>query len=148
MARRRLYVASSWRNMHQPGIVALLREAGHEVYDFRSPHLGPGKRGVGFQWASIDPGWQHWTVYQYRDALRVPEAQDGYLADLAGMEWADACVLVLPSGRSSHSEAGWMAGRGKRVIVHIPEPVEPELMYLLFDALTLNDGELLKEARL
>ena len=28
---------------------------------------------------------------------------------------------------------GWLAGKGKRVIVYIPEMVEPELMYKLFD---------------
>lgn len=33
MRGRRIYVASSWRNTYQPGVVAALREAGHEVYD-------------------------------------------------------------------------------------------------------------------
>lgn len=33
----RIYVASSWRNTHQPEVVAKLRELGHEVYDFREP---------------------------------------------------------------------------------------------------------------
>ncbi len=42
----KLYVASSWRNKEQPVVVEMLRQAGHEVYDFRAPHLGPGKRGV------------------------------------------------------------------------------------------------------
>ena len=42
-------------------------------------------------------------------------------------------MLVLPCGRSAHTEAGWMAGAGKRVIAYIPEMVEPELMYKLFD---------------
>jgi len=50
------------------------------------------------------------------------------------MEWADACVLVLPCGRSAHTEAGWFAGRGLKTIVYIPEKQEPELMYKLFDA--------------
>ena len=133
----RIYVASSWRNTYQPGVVALVREMGHEVYDFRNPHLGPGERGVGFQWSEIDPDWESWTPYQYRDALHHQRAQDGYAADLAGMTWADTCVLVLPSGRSSHSEAGWMAGRGKRVIVYVPELPAPELMYLLFDEIVM-----------
>ena len=50
-----------------------------------------------------------------------------------GFRWADTCVLVLPCDRSAHTEAGWMAGKGKKVIVYIPEMVEPELMYKLFD---------------
>lgn len=36
----RIYVASSWRNPYQPGIVDLLRMHGHKAYDFRNP---PGK---------------------------------------------------------------------------------------------------------
>jgi hypothetical protein len=49
------------------------------------------------------------------------------------MEDADVGVLVLPCGASAHSEAGWMAGRGKRVHVYLPEPKwEAELMYKLF----------------
>jgi len=35
--RRKIYVASSWRNDYYPKVVAKLREAGHEVYDFRNP---------------------------------------------------------------------------------------------------------------
>lgn len=31
----RVYAASSWRNPYQPEIVQKLRDAGHEVYDFR-----------------------------------------------------------------------------------------------------------------
>jgi hypothetical protein len=50
------------------------------------------------------------------------------------MEWADACVLVLPCGRSAHTEAGWFAGKGIKTVVYIPEKQEPELMYKLFDA--------------
>ena len=34
---RKIYVASSWRNREQPSVVKALREAGHEVYDFRNP---------------------------------------------------------------------------------------------------------------
>ena len=47
-------------------------------------------------------------------------------------------------GRSAHTEAGWMAGAGKRVIAYIPEMVEPELMYKLFDAVVGDLDELVK----
>ena len=60
------------------------------------------------------------------------------------LEWADTCVLVLPCGRSAHTEAGWMAGAGKRVIAYIPEMVEPELMYKLFDRVVGNLDDLVK----
>ena len=47
-------------------------------------------------------------------------------------------MLVLPCGRSAHTEAGWMAGAGKRVVVYIPEMVESELMYKLFSDVVGN----------
>ena len=53
-------------------------------------------------------------------------------------------MLVLPCGRSAHTEAGWIAGSGKRVIAYIPEMVEPELMYKLFDAVVGDLDELVK----
>ena len=62
-----------------------------------------------------------------------PLAERQFEADLCALEHSDTCVLVLPCGRSAHTEAGWMAGKGKRVIMFIPEMVEPELMYKLFD---------------
>ena len=38
-----LYIASSWRNTYYPNVVTALREAWHEVYDFRNPPTGnPG----------------------------------------------------------------------------------------------------------
>ena len=60
------------------------------------------------------------------------------------LEWADACVLVLPCGRSAHTEAGWMAGRGKKVVVYIPKMEEPELMYKLFDKVAGTLDEVIK----
>lgn len=141
----RIYLASSWRNEIQPMLVEELRDWGHEVYDFRNPQLGPGKRGVGFHWETIDPNWMNWTAEQYRDALKHQEAKEGFASDLEGMEWADTCVLLLPSGRSAHAEAGWMAGQQKRVIVATFGPTQPELMYLLFDRIVVTRAEL-KEA--
>lgn len=123
----KIYVASSWRNSYQPGVVERLRQAGHEVYDFRNP---PEKQ-TGFSWSDIDPNWMSWEPREYIAALDDPIAQEGYTSDRAGMDWAEVCVLVLPCGRSAHLEAGFMAGSGKPVICYMPQAVEPELMNLL-----------------
>ena len=125
----KIYVASSWRNQHYPEVVECLRAAGHEVYDFRNPPDG----GNGFRWTDIDENASNWTFEQYAEGLHHPKAEKQFIGDLEALEWADTCVLVLPCGRSAHTEAGWMAGAGKRVIVYIPEMQEPELMYKLFD---------------
>ena len=133
----RIYVASSWRNPYFPDVVKRLRSAGHDVYDFRNPPHG----GHGFRWTDVDPDAPSWTFGQYAEGLHHPLAEKQFQADLDALAWADTCVLLLPCGRSAHTEAGWMAGAGKRVIVYIPEMVEPELMYKLFDAVvgTLDD---------
>ena len=140
----RIYVASSWRNELQPGIVENLRLAGHSVYDFRNPQNGV----KGFAWKEIDGGWQSWTAEQYRTLLTAhPIAALGYQNDMRGMEWADTCVLVLPCGRSAHLEAGWFAGRGKRLIILTRDGEEPELMALMANAICTSMGEVLRELR-
>ena len=136
----KIYVASSWRNQYYPEVVARLKDAGHEVYDFRNPPHG----GNGFRWTDIDPKALEWGFQQYEQGLRHPLAERQFAADLEALNWADTCVLVLPCGRSAHTEAGWMAGAGKRVIAYIPELPEAELMYKLFDAVTGTLDELLK----
>ena len=59
---------------------------------------------------------------------------------------ADVLVLVLPSGRSAHVEAGYHAGHGKPVVVFIPEErSEPELMYKMFTAIHWDWDAMLTE---
>ena len=136
----KVYVASSWRNPYFPDVVERLRRAGHEVYDFRNPPHG----GAGFHWTDIDENAPHWTFAEYAEGLHHPLAERQFQADIDALTWADTCVLVLPSGRSAHTEAGYMAGSGKRVIVYIPEMVEPELMYKLFDGVVGSLDDLVK----
>ena len=126
----RIYVASSWRNRYYPEVVKQLREKGHQVYDFRNPPYG----GNGFHWTDVDENAPNWTFKEYAEGLHHPLAERQFEADMVALEQADVCVHVLPCGRSAHTEAGWMAGTGKKVIVYIPEMQEPELMYKLFDA--------------
>lgn len=109
----------------QPAVVAALRAAGHEVYDFRNP--GPGKHG--FSWSEIDEDWPEWSPEQYVNGLSHERAEEGFDLDMDGLNWSDATVLVLPCGRSAHLEAGYAAGQGKPVIILLDPTFEPELMY-------------------
>jgi len=120
-----LYVASSWRNLLQPGIVHALRRCGHVVYDFRRPAEGV----EGFSWSEIDPNWKDWTPEEYRRALEHPIAERGYAHDIRALRTCDACVLVLPSGRSASWELAYAMGRGKQGFVVMFDKCEPELMY-------------------
>ena len=136
---RRIYLASSWRNAYQPGIVVKLRAAGHEVYDFRNP--APGDNG--FHWSEIDPSWKHWGRGDYRAALKHPIAKRCFASDWEAMQWADTGVLLLPCGRSAHLEAGYFAGAGKSLHILLYGELEPELMYKMADSVCLELPELL-----
>ncbi|HSH79853.1 MAG TPA: hypothetical protein VLA19_15110 [Herpetosiphonaceae bacterium] len=140
---RRIYVASSWRNEQQPEVVATLRSAGHEVYDFRNPRAGD----YGFKWSDIAPDWQDWDGRRFRDALSHPIAQHGFRSDFEAMEWADTGVLVLPSGRSAHLEAGYFVGARKSLFILLGGEQEPELMYRMATAICINLPELLNQLR-
>lgn len=137
----KIYVASSWRNEYYPEVVRALRKAGHEVYDFRNPPSGD----PGFKWGCIDANYMEWTPQQYREQLMHPKAVKQFQNDIEAMDWCDACVLVLPCGRSAHTEAGWLAGRGKKVVAYIPTKQEPELMYKLFDSVCCSIDELIEK---
>lgn len=154
----RLYVASSWRNSFQPAVVAGLRDNDHEVYDFRHP--SPGDNG--FHWSEIDPQWKRWSPTQFDQALAHPIAKAGFDKDFGAMRHSDGCVLVLPSGRSAHIEAGWFVGKGLPLWIYQPHGghsysdkpcsacgdldgchggIEPELMYSFSEGVfdDLND---------
>jgi hypothetical protein len=134
----KIYVASSWRNNVQPYVVKVLREAGYEVYDFKNP-----PQRAGFGWEQIGHNWQNWSMEQFRAALKHPLAEAGFKSDFEAMQDADVCVMVMPCGRSAHTEAGWMAGAGKQVFAYIYEMAEPELMYKVFDGIATDKRELL-----
>lgn len=137
----KIYLASSWRNPQQPNLVSFLRDAGHEVYDFRNPPSGIPN---GFRWSEIDPKWTAWSAAVYREKLKTPLAQQGFNSDFDGMKWADTGVLLLLCGRSAHLELGWMAGAGKRTIILTRDGEEPELMALLASEICVSWSELLQ----
>ncbi len=136
-----IYVASSWRNEYYPEVVKRLRDAGHIVYDFRNPPSGD----LGFKWSCISEDYMEWNPMQYREYLNHPKAVRQFANDIDAMNSCDTCVIVLPCGRSAHTEAGWFSGRGRKTIAYIPEKQEPELMYKLFDSICCTIDELIQE---
>ena len=110
------------------------------VYDFRNPPSGD----PGFKWSGVSEDYMEWSPQEYRDMLQHPKAVRQFQNDIEAMEACDTCVLVLPCGRSAHTEAGWFAGRGRKVLVYIPERQEPELMYKLFDGVCCTIDELIE----
>lgn len=138
MVKKKIYVASSWRNQYQPQVVSELRTMGFEVYDFRHPT----EDNNGFHWSKVDEDWQNWTPERYRTNLDHPISKSGFANDWNAMENANIGVLVLPSGRSAHIEAGYFIGALKPLFIFLPEKQEPELMYKMADKICLNIEEL------
>lgn len=136
----KVYVASSWRNEeYQQGVVHILEDLGHEIYDFRNP---PPGEVTGFHWRELDPKWEQWDPKKAREALDHPTALKNYDVDKRHLDWADICVYVTPCGKSASWEAGYMAGQGKTVIVLLNEG-DPELMYKLADFIVTDYCELI-----
>jgi hypothetical protein len=140
----RVYVASSWKNVHQPHVVTLLRSKGYEVYDFRHP-VGPSSNG--FSWDLVDNNWEKWTPVEYVENLQNSlQCGLGYNRDKDALDWCDVGILILPSGNSAHLEAGYLTGQGKPVIVFNPGPeMKPDLMYLLCWSIALSKEVLLEQ---
>lgn len=79
----------------------------------------------------------------YIKSLNHPVAEIGFKSDIEAMRWAEICVLLLPCGKSAHSEAGWMQGAGKPTYVLLTDKQEPELMYKLFSGVFSNIDDLI-----
>ena len=129
----KIYVATSWKNEHATAVVNRLRDLGHKVYDFREE---------AFSWESVKVPDQV-TTDELMAALLKPAAIEGYRRDMTALEQCDLCVLVLPSGKSAHLEAGYAAGEDKFLVLYAPEPTtQPELMYKFADIIVKNLPEL------
>ncbi len=143
----KVYVASSWRNKYYEDVLKYFKEslAGLiEFYDFRNPEQG----NSGFSWREIEAdgvSFEKWETAEYLHALEHPTAEQGFKFDFDAMKGADACVLILPCGRSAHLEAGYFVGAGKPLLILIPEQIEPELMYKMTPYIFEDAGKLSAE---
>jgi hypothetical protein len=124
---RKIYVASSWKNEHQPKIVVDLRQWGHEVYDFRNPL----PNNTGFNWRDVDPDWEKWDVNGWRHGLEHPLSKEGHRLDQDALDWADTTIFVFPAGMSASWELGYATASGQDIFAYAPtgEIRSPELMF-------------------
>lgn len=145
-----IYVASSWRNVFQPTVVATLHAAANQQgeqfrpYDFRKPK----EHSDGFHWSEVMPSYVRGSAAlvnfkEYQEALIHPRAEEGFHLDFDAMEHCDTCVLVLPCGASAHLEMGWFIGQDRRTAILCEPIVQPELMYKMVDYITDSMFDLL-----
>ena len=146
MTKLKIYLASSWQNKEYEQVLNTLRLEGYETYDFKHPE---NKELSSFDWEKLNKKYNRWTCSDFKKALNHPETIKAFQKDFQAMQEADICVLLLPCGRSAHSEAGWMKGNGKKVfILYLSENPKPELMYRMYDDYLTETMELIERIKL
>jgi hypothetical protein len=127
----KIYVASSWRNIHQQTVVSELRKDGHEVYDYKN---NPGV----FRWEDIDPNYLSWSYNpdNFIKGLEHPLAKKGFECDMNALIECHAVVYVMPCGPSASMELGYAVAANKLTIVYIPDLKDPDLMIKMADFIT------------
>ena len=134
----KIYVASSWRNEKFPYIVSILRDVGHEVYDFRNTKPDGGA----FNWEDINPNWEEWTNEQFQQALEHPLAIEAHKNDIEALSTSQAVVMVLPCGASSHMELGIGVGTNLHTAI-LMDGEQAELLYKEVGLITDNILEII-----
>ena len=146
MTKLKIYLASSWKNKEYEQVLNTLRLEGYETYDFKHPE---NKELSSFDWENLDKECDSWNCSDFRKALNHPETIKAFNKDFQAMQEADFCVLLLPCGRSAHSEARWMKGNGKKVfILDLSENPKPELMYRMYDDYLTETMDLIERIKL
>lgn len=140
----RIYMAGSWKNEGKIKEVAqLLREAGHQVDCFCDPDHPAVAGWDRFVFRREDlKGWDDKSdQFWFQEQRLVKEAHD---EDVSWIDWAEAVVLVLPSGRSAHLEAGYAVGAQKVLFILGDFPGgEVDVMYLWAKSIHRTTGELI-----
>ena len=119
-----IYVVGSLRNPLVPQVAKALRAAGYDVFD---DWYAAGERA--------DDSWQAYEEARgrsFREALRGEAARHTFNFDLRHLQMAELGVLVMPAGKSSHMEFGWLLGRGRPSYVLLTKsPDRWDVMYQL-----------------
>jgi hypothetical protein len=128
--KRKIYIASSWKNANfVRALATALRCEGHRVFDFTDKKHRP----KGFDTFVFNGNeWKGKALdkMEYKEFLEYPESKRAFKGDKAGLDWADTVILLLPSGRSSHLEAGYGVGCGKDLFIYGDLPLgEFDAMY-------------------
>ncbi len=132
----KIYIATSWKNETEAKLLAdIIRFWGHEVDCFCDASTG---RYV-FHFNEIGPRDQLDAI----SFLEDERSKKAFLEDKKYIDWADAVIMTLPCGNSSHLEAGYAKGTGKYLFIYGEFPKgEFDVMYGFADGLFRNIKEL------
>ena len=114
----KIYLASSWKRKQVVDMMAdILKKEGYEVDSFCNADNGR----VSFNWDELIEIMEEEGIDISRlnaigmmNHWRVREA---FEEDKKWIDWADVLVMLMPCGRSSHLEAGYAVGKGKKLYI-------------------------------
>ena len=151
----KIYIASSWKNQKEVLVLASrLESEGFEVDAFcRSTD-----NRYSFHWSELVDNEDELANYDAIEFLADPRTQRAFKEDKKWLDWSDIVIMLMPCGRSSHLEAGYAKGQGKRLYIYGYFPKgEFDVMYgfadglfrmdeldYLIEALKLNGKEFVK----
>jgi len=129
----RIYMASSWKNAETVRLLAgKLEDEGFEVDAF----CRATDERYSFHWSEFVDTEEELLQYDALSFLGDPRVQRAFNEDKRWLDWADTVIMVMPCGRSSHLEAGYGKGQGKRLYIYGDfQKGEFDVMYGFADAL-------------
>jgi len=143
----KIYIASSWKNQERVlWLAGRLEKEGFEVDAF---YRATDNR-YSFHWSELVDNEDDLKYYDAIEMLADPRTQRAFQEDRKWLDWADAVVMLMPCGRSSHLEAGYAVGQGKRLYIYGDFPKgEFDVMYGLANSLFRADelGLMIKALR-
>lgn len=111
----KIYLASSWSNAETVRALArYLEEEGFEVDAF----CRATDQRFSFHWSEFVDTEEELQQYDALSFLSDHRVQRAFEEDKRWLDWADTVVMVMPCGRSSHLEAGYGKGQGKRLFIY------------------------------
>lgn len=129
----RIYIASRWKN--QAVVLALAKILESEGFEVDAFCRASDTRYV-FHWSELVDNEEGLANYDAIEFLADTRAQRAFAEDKKWLDWADAVIMLMPCGRSSHLEAGYAKGQGKQLYIYGEFPKgQVEVMYGLADGL-------------
>lgn len=123
----KIYLASSWKN--QKVVLALAEILEAEGFEVDAFCRSTDKR-YSFHWSELVDDEDALKYYDAIEMLKDARTQKAFREDTKWLDWADAVIMIMPCGRSSHLEGGYAKGQGKRLFIFGEFPKgEFEVMY-------------------
>jgi len=135
----KIYLASSWKN--KPYVcqwAKKLRFFKFEVDAFCDEEC---KDRIVYEISKIK-GSENTNI---KDFMLHGEVQKAFAENKKWLDWCDVLILLLPAGKSSHLEAGYAAGTGKKVVIYSEKFIlgEYDVMYGFADLITDDLGDVI-----